>query len=75
MLISHRRSAYIDNEELERAAGAFEIEAKQANPEHIYYFFLGAACVLRLLQDGDYRDYNDLLKSFKTVSDGVWPAD
>lgn len=75
MLISHRRSAYIDNEELERAAGAFEIEAKQTDPEHVYQFFLGASCVLRLLQSEDYRDHKDLLRAFKTVSDDIHPAD
>lgn len=63
-LISHRRSAYIDDDELERAAGMFEIEAEQADePQRGYY--AGAACALRLLNAHDFKTCADLMVAFR----------
>lgn len=63
-LISHRRSAYIDDDELERAAGMFEIEAESAEePQSSYY--AGAACALRLLNAYDFRTCADLMVAFR----------
>ena len=62
-LISHRRSAYVDDDELERAAGMFEIEAEQAEGVQRGYYE-GAACALRLLNAHDFRSCADLMVAF-----------
>ena len=63
-LINHRRSAYIDDDELERAAGMFEIEAEVAEePQRGYYE--GAACVLRMLNAHDFKTCADLMVAFR----------
>ena len=67
-LISHRSTAYLDNEELERAAGLMEIEAKSEDvPQFWRDLCAGAACALRILHDHDLRTAED----FKRVFDGA----
>lgn len=63
-LISHRRSAYIDDDELERAAGMFEIEAESAKDPDCYWYE-GAACILRLLNAHDFKTCADLMVAFR----------
>ena len=68
MLISHRRSAYIDDDELERAAGMFEIaaEAEESPIERSYYE--GAAVALRVLNGHDVKTCDDLMTIFRRVA-------
>lgn len=65
MLISHRQSAYLDNEELERAAGLMEIQA-QADTEHGELYAAGAA-VLRILQNNNLKEGRDLVLIFERI--------
>ena len=64
-LISHRRSAYIDDDELERAAGMFEIAAEEASDDPTAPYYAGAACVLRLLNEYDFKTRADLMVAFR----------
>lgn len=64
-LISHRRSAYIDDDELERAAGMFEIAAEEAGGDSTAPYYAGAACALRLLNAHDFRTCADLMVAFR----------
>lgn len=64
-LINHRRSAYIDDDELERAAGMFEIAAEEAGDDSTAPYYAGAACVLRLLNAHDFRTCADLMVAFR----------
>lgn len=64
-LINHRRSAYIDDDELERAAGMFEIAAEESSDDPSAPYYAGAACVLRLLNAHDFRTCADLMVAFR----------
>ena len=64
-LISHRRSAYIDDDELERASGMFEIAAEESSDDPSAPYYAGAACVLRLLNAHDFRTCADLMVAFR----------
>lgn len=66
MLINHRQSAYLDNDELELAAGCFEVRAKCARPED-EELFQGAAVVLRILQKRDIKTADELICVFLSV--------
>lgn len=68
MLISHRRSAYIDDDELERAAGMFEIaaESEQNTVDRSYY--AGAACTLRAMNAHDVKTCDDLMVIFRRMA-------
>lgn len=68
-LINHRRSAYVDDDELERAAGAFEIEAESAGDPACHYY-AGAAVALRLISENDFKTHADLMRVFKRVAFG-----
>lgn len=59
MLISHRQSAYVDNDELERAAGMLEIEAQSRGGAGAA-LAKGAALALRVLQGYDLKTAEDL---------------
>ena len=67
MLINHRQSAYVDNEELERAAGTLEIRAHGCDDPAAAAVYGAAACALRVLQMHDVRD----AKEFATVFDAL----
>lgn len=56
MLISHRRSAYMDADEVERAAGMCEINAKGAADATEAHLWQGAAFALRILHTQDISD-------------------
>lgn len=71
MLISHRQSAYVDNEELERAAGMMEIKAQTAGVDAELY--AAGAAVLRILQRQDLREAKDLVLVFERGYVGVEP--
>lgn len=50
MLINHRHSAYVDAEELERAAGLLSIEAEKYGYDEPHYHQLqGASAAIRAL--------------------------
>lgn len=68
-LINHRRSAYVDDDELERAAGAFEIEAGSAADPDCHYY-AGAAVALRLLNGHDFKTHADLMTAFRRAAFG-----
>lgn len=63
MLISHRQGAYVDNEELERAAGMLEIRAKTC--ENDVEAYAAAALALRILQLQDLKDAKGLVLLFE----------
>lgn len=63
MLISHRQSAYVDNGELERAAGMLEIRAKTL--DHDQDLYAAAAFALRILQTSDLTKAEDFLRVFE----------
>lgn len=67
MLISHRRSAYVDDDELERAAGMFEIAAEGAAGEEAAAY-RGAACALRVLNGYDVKTCGDLMTVFRRAA-------
>ncbi len=65
MLINHRKSAYIDNEELERAAGLMAIEAKKEDESEYWKAVCDGACnALRTLQLHDIKTAEDFAKVF-----------
>lgn len=68
MLINHRRSAYIDDDELERAAGAFEIAAESEENSIDRSYYEGAACVLRVLNAHDVKTCDDLMTIFRRIA-------
>lgn len=61
MLISHRQSAYVDNDGMELAAGMAEIRAKEAVTGAEHFAWAGVACALRAIQRNDVKDAEDLL--------------
>lgn len=65
MLISHRRSAYMDDDELERAAGMFEIAAESEDNTIDRSYYAGAACVLRAMNAHDVKTCSDLMTIFE----------
>ena len=66
VLISHRQSAYLDNEELERTAGLLEIKAQTAERGRDAYGV--AALALRILQRQDLREASDFLVTFERLA-------
>lgn len=64
MLISHRQSAYVDNEELERAAGSLEIRGRTCEDADEAALWLAGAAALRVLQAYDLRDARDFERAF-----------
>lgn len=65
MLISHRSTAYIDTEELERAAGLLEIDSKNEKfPEYWRDALQGGAAALRILQLNDIKSAYDFKRAF-----------
>lgn len=68
MLISHRRSAYMDDDEMERAAGMFEIAAEGERNVVDRSYYEGAACVLRTLNAHDIKTCGDLMTVFRRVA-------
>lgn len=68
MLISHRRSAYVDDDELERAAGMFEIAAEGEGNRIDKSYYEGAACALRILNAHDVKTCDDLMVVFRRVA-------
>lgn len=68
MLISHRSTAYLDNEELERAAGLMAIEAKKDGSSEYWKAVCDGACnALRTLQLHDIKTAEDFAKVFGTA--------
>ena len=69
MLISHRTSAYVDNGELERAAGMLAIGAKENRNENPYWSAVceGACNALRALQLHDIKTAEDFMTVFDTA--------
>lgn len=67
-LINHRRSAYVDDDEMERAAGLFEITAEDERDATRRCYYAGAACALRLLNGHDFKTCNDLLVAFNRAA-------
>lgn len=67
MLINHRQSAYVDNDELERAAGMMEIRAHELENEepHEAGLWMAGAAALRLMQRHDLREARDLVVLFE----------
>ena len=68
MLISHRRSAYIDDDELERSAGMFEIAAESEHNTIDRSYYAGAACVLRAMNAHDVKTCSDLMTIFRRTA-------
>lgn len=68
MLVSHRRSAYVDDDELERAAGMFEIAAENEANAIDRSCYGGAAAVLRALNGHDIKTCDDLMTVFKRIA-------
>lgn len=68
MLVSHRRSAYVDDDELERAAGMFEIAAENEENTIDRSYYAGAAVVLRALNGHDIKTCDDLMIVFRRVA-------
>ncbi|TNU89012.1 hypothetical protein FIC87_12495 [Eggerthella lenta] len=66
--MSHRRSAYVDDDELERAAGMFEIAAEGEDESVARCFYEGAACALRILNAYDIKTCDDLMTVFRRVA-------
>lgn len=68
MLISHRSTAYLDNGELERAAGLMAIESKKdGNSKYWSAVCDGACAALRTLQLHDIKTAEDFAKVFGTA--------
>ena len=68
MLISHRSTAYMDNEELERAAGLMAIEAKKDGGSEYWKAVCDGACnALRVLQLHDIKTAEDFMTVFDTA--------
>jgi hypothetical protein len=68
VLITHRNSAYVDNDELERAAGALEIHAADSTtPLTMAVACCAGACALRVLQTNDVKDFQEFLRVFSAV--------
>ena len=67
MLISHRRNAYIDDDELERAAGLFEIAAESEQNTIDRSYYAGAASVLRAMNVHDVKTCGDLMTIFRRI--------
>ena len=68
MLMSHRPPPYLDNEELERAAGPLPIEAKKdGNSEYWKAVCDGACNALRTLQLHDIKKAEDFMTVFGTA--------
>lgn len=68
MLISHRSTAYLDNEELERAAGLMAIEAKKKGESEYWKAVCDGACnALRTLQLHDIKTAEDFMTVFDTA--------
>lgn len=68
MLVSHRRSAYVDDDELERAAGMFEIAAENEANAIDRSYYEGAAVVLRALNGRDIKTCGDLMTVFRRAA-------
>lgn len=71
MLISHRLSAYVDDEELERTAGMLEIESKKCDERSEHYLsavFHGAASALKTLGSRNLKEPKDFLAVFEHVA-------
>lgn len=67
MLISHRNSAYVDIPELERGAGRLEQLLKSEAPLSLLEtaHIEGAAIMLRLLCEFDFKTADDMVLVFK----------
>lgn len=66
MLISHKDSAYVDNDELERAAGMLEQHVNSMKlGSHETLMCRGAAIALRLMHRNSFRHAEDLLVVFQ----------
>lgn len=71
MLINHRRSAYINDEELERTAGALKIESEKCDERNQHYLsavFHGASSALRTLNAHDLKEAKDFLVVFENIA-------
>lgn len=68
MLVSHRRSAYVDDDELERAAGMLEIAAEAEEDLVVRCYYEGAACALRLINAHDIKTCGDLMVVFRRAA-------
>lgn len=72
-LVSHRRSAYVDDDELERTAGMLEIrefEEDEAGRSLRSFAYGGAACALRVLNDHEIGSAEDFITVFETLMFG-----
>lgn len=67
MLISHRNSAYVDIPELERGAGRIEQILNSETPLNLIEaaHLEGAALILRLLCEYDFKTADDMVLVFK----------
>lgn len=68
MLISHRRSAYVDDDELERAAGMMKIRAETCGDPTDALLWCTASSVLRILCCTDLRSCDELVGLFESVA-------
>ena len=72
MLISHRRNAYLDEDELERAAGMMRIRCGDMGtftPDERSVCF-GAACALKVLGSCDLKTMSDFAVVFDRMAGG-----
>ena len=70
MLISHRRSAYMDDDEIERVAGLFEIQRDKTENAIDRTAWDAASKVLRILNGHDIKTGDDLMVIFKRYEFG-----
>lgn len=73
MLINHRHSAYVDAEELERAAGLLSIEAEKYGYDEPHYHQLqGASAAIRALcEQKTITAAEDFMVVFELKTTGV----
>lgn len=72
-LISHRRSAYVDDDELERAAGMMEIrefEEDEVGRGLRAFAYGGGACALRILHEYEPNSAEEFAMLFEKAMFG-----
>lgn len=70
MLISHRRSAYIDDGDLEYAAGLFEIQRDKTENVIDRTAWDAASKLLRIMNEYDIKSVDDLMVLFRRYEFG-----
>lgn len=62
--ITHPSRLYMDEAELERAAGRLEQIQKTAANEHNAFIAQCGAAVLRLISENEYKTYSELVEAY-----------